>query len=319
MTRPNDFVTGVIIGIVAIYLVGCQPPLGTDGVQCITPRGQAWSHVSGMSWSPDGSKLALTWTFGGGDLVPEGYVYVVDLEKGEPRILTHTKVDHGEVFSPAWSPTSDQIAFFTSEWEWNPGGILLANADDKGPPTLLGEGIYCAWDPDGEQIAIADFRMDYTIYVLNTRTSERRELVRISNEGKYAHGAGISWSPTGDQLAFSFGLDDHNASTTDTMSIYDLSLASRNSHLLVQGGWNQYPSWSPDGTMLAFSGGDSWQEQTLVIMRMDDGSTIRPLDVIGVGPVAWSPDGSAIAFEWKGSVYTIDTAVALQEWLDTED
>ena len=93
-------------------------------------------------------------------------------------------------------------------------------------------------------------------------------------------------------------------------------MISENSRLLIKGGQNEHPSWSPDGTMIAFSGGESWQAQTLVVMRMDNNSTIKPLDVVGVGPVAWSPDGSRIAFEWEGDVYTINTTVALKVWLD---
>ena len=54
-------------------------------------------------------------------------------------------------------------------------------------------------------------------------------------------------------------------------------------------------------------------------MRVDDSSIVQPLDIDGVGSVAWSPDGNKIAFEWKGSVYTIDTAVALAEWSITEE
>jgi Tol biopolymer transport system component len=114
-------------------------------------------------------------------------------------------------------------------------------------------------------------------------------------------------------------LYDQDGSTPTTTDIHELNLLSGESRLLTQGGQNKYPSWSPDGTMIAFSGGEHWQEQTLVIMRVADGSTIRPLDVVGVGPVAWSPDGSIIAFEWEGAVYTIDTAAALGEWLTSEE
>jgi len=315
MVRLRNLAISVIGIAVATCLSGCGSPVDTDGVERITPSGQAWSHVTGITWSSDGHKLALTWTFDKEPSIPEGYVYTIDVEN-EPWILAQTRAD-GAFLSPAWSPTSNKIAFFSDGWY--PGGIWLVDIGSQEAPTLLGEGMYCAWAPDGEQIAIADPPgADSMIYVLNTRTGEYREILQKPDEG-YTRIAGISWSPTGDRLAYSFGLRDHDPTTIDTMSLYEVILSSGDSRLLVQGGFNEYPSWSPDGTMLAFSGGESRQEQTLVIVNVDDGSTICPIDIVGVGPVAWSPDGSKIAFEWKGNVYTIDTAVALEELAITEE
>jgi Tol biopolymer transport system component len=324
MMMDKSRMVGVIISdivVVVCFLVGCafsEPsPLGTDGVRRITPRGQAWSHVSGISWSPDGTELALTWMFGGADLIPEGYIYIADVEEGKPRILTQTKAD-GEFVSPTWSPTANQIAFYSNGWD--SGSIRLVDIDGENPPPFLREGASCAWAPDGERIAIGDLMgMIYTIYVLNIHTGEQRQVFQVSEEGKYVVGGDLSWSPVGDRLAFSLGLYDQDRSTPTTIDIHELDLISGESRLLTEGGQNRYPSWSPDGTMIAFSGGESWQEQTLVITRVDDNSTIRPFDVVGIGPVAWSPDGSKIAFEWKGAVYAIDTAVALEEWQTRKD
>jgi len=316
MESKNYTIGLIILGVAAtMCLFGCaysEPsPLDTEGVRRITPRGRAWSHVSGISWSPDGTELALTWMIGGSDLIPEGYVYTIDVEGHEPRKLTHTEADGG-VGSPAWSPTANQIAFSTDGWD--PAGIWLVDTSDEGTPRFLREGRNCAWAPDGERIAIANAtRMDYTIHILNTRTGEQRQVFHLSEEQRYVLTAGLSWSPTGDRLAFSIDLDDHNNSTPPEVDIYVLDLVSGASRRLTQDGWNEFPSWSPDGTMIAFSGGERWQERTLVIVRVDDGSIIRPLDAVGVGPVAWSPDGSLIAFEWRGAVYVIEVAVALSE------
>jgi len=313
--KLKNRIISIILGIATtVCLFGCTSSLNLDGVQRITPRGKAWSHVSGISWSPDGSELALAYTVGRVESVTDGYVYVIGMEKGKPRILTLTKTSMGEVSGPAWSPTSNQIAFFVSGSEWDPGGIWLVHTDDTEAPVFLEVGLSCAWSPDGEQIAIAEARGDYQIYILNTYTGKKHQILQFSREGQYAVDSGISWSPKGDKLAFSYGL-----ASDKTASIYELDLVSGESRLLIEGGVHQFPSWSSDGTMVAFSGGPNVAEQTLVIIRTDDGSTIKPLDIVGVGPVAWSPDGNTIAFEWKGSAYTIDTAVALREWLSSEE
>lgn len=286
------------------------PPLGAPEVRRITPDGQTWSHVSGVSWSPNGTKLALAWTFGGPDLAPEGYIYIVDVEGHKPRVLTQTRAD-GEIDSPAWSPISNQIAFYSSGWD--PAGIWLVNASDKEAPKFLGEGKDCAWAPNGEEIAIADSTgTEYTICILNTRTGERRQVFQLSVEGKSMWGSGISWSPTGDRLAFSIDLDDYDSSTSPEMDIHVLDLVTGESRRLTESGYNWFPSWSSDGTMLAFSG-EEWSMRTLVIMRVDDGSRVRPLGLHGVGPVAWSPDGNTIAFQLRGNVYAIDAVAAAGE------
>lgn len=300
----------IILGVVAaVCFFGCTPSLNVAGVQRITPRGRAWSHVYAMSWSPDGSELALAHVVGRVEGVTEGYLYVIGIEKRKPRILTLTTTNNGEVSEPAWSPTSNQIAFFTNGSDWDPAGIWLVRSDDTESPVFLLGGNSCAWNPDGERIAIADYS-GYVIYVLNTRTGERQEVLRFFEEGHYASGGGISWASKGDRLAFAYGLADQK----NLMSIYELDLETGESRLLIEGEMYLSPSWSPDGTMLAFSGGPTLLDQTLMIMRMADGSIIKPLDT-GTGSIAWSPDGSKIAFEWEGAVYTMDTAIALEEWL----
>jgi Tol biopolymer transport system component len=311
MKRPESRVTS-LTGLVvagAIILFGCTSPLNIEGVRRITPPEEAWSHVTGISWSPDGTELAVTWVMGGPDLRPEGYVYVIDVEGLHPRILTHTRVE-GEVAHPAWSPTSSQIAFFSSGRD--PVGIWVVDAGDQGAPRFLGEGQDCAWAPNGEEIAIANSTglEYYAIYILSTRTGVQREVFQLPGEGKYVSGWGIAWSPKGDQLAFSVDLDDHDGSTPPEKDVYVLDLVSGESRRLTESGYNWFPSWSPDGTMIAFSGGELLT-QTLIVMRVDDGSIIRPLDVVGVGPVAWSPDGSLIAFARRGVLYVVEAAVAL--------
>jgi len=295
--------------------------LDVPGIQRVVPREQAWSHVSGISWSPDGVKMALTWTASKGaglrEGLPEGYVYVLDVESQEPVILDLTKTNPGQVYSPAWSPQSDQIAFATNGSDWDPIGIWLVNADDTGKPLFLGEGVSCAWSPDGKRIAIANSDRGYEISILDIRTGEKQQVFQSPDRDQHIAAGGISWSPKGDKLAFAYGPTARDI--RHTMTIYELDLASRESRQLVEGGVYLFPSWSTDGTMIAFSGGGSVTEGFLFIMRVNDGSIIQPLDIDGVGSVAWSPDGSKIAFEWEGGVYTIETAVALEEWLTTEE
>jgi DNA-binding beta-propeller fold protein YncE len=64
--------------------------------------------------------------------------------------------------------------------------------------------------------------------------------------------------------------------------------------------FNVLPSWSPDGRHLAFSAMDRHNHRNVYVVDAD-GTSLREVDVTsgpgsGAGQVAWSPDGSRIAY-----------------------
>ena len=77
-------------------------------------------------------------------------------------------------------------------------------------------------------------------------------------------------------------------------------------------GVHVHPTWSPDGTQIAFVSGSRYRNKDLYVMDAD-GSNMRkiaPTNYIVGRPPAWSPDGSRIAFagrdeSWDGTVYTV--------------
>jgi hypothetical protein len=64
------------------------------------------------------------------------------------------------------------------------------------------------------------------------------------------------------------------------------------------------PTWSPDGSRLAFDGSteEGWESQIFVVGA--DGSGLRPL-TLGSRPT-WSPDGTQVAFTSSGTIFLID-------------
>lgn len=306
--RPQPGSTLVAFARIAIValtlvLVGCRSrepsTLVTSQVQRITPRGQAWNHVSGIAWSPDSTQLALSWTYGGSDLVPESYLFIIEASGRNPTRLIWTDAD-GYSQSPTWSPVSSQVAFYSDGWD--PAGIWLADTESAGAPVFLAEGYSCAWSPDGTQIAIANpAGRTYAVEIVNVLTGEYRQVFHASSDESLAAGYGISWSLTGDRLAFSYGWN------VGGMDIYEINLTTNEFRQITQGGSNIFPSYSPDGTRIAFAGGETLYDTTLVVMNIADGSVVRPIEATPVNAVAWAPNGSAIAFEWRGGVYTIST------------
>jgi Tol biopolymer transport system component len=67
-------------------------------------------------------------------------------------------------------------------------------------------------------------------------------------------------------------------------------------------GVDNYPAWSPDGTMIAFI--RATPEGGLAIFRMNEDGTnetqITPINSIRA-PLSWSPDGGRIAFQDRDS------------------
>jgi Tol biopolymer transport system component len=56
------------------------------------------------------------------------------------------------------------------------------------------------------------------------------------------------------------------------------------------------PSWSPDGSELAFAAGDNTSETRIYIMNADGSGLHQVTAVMGSAP-AWSPDGTQLVFE----------------------
>jgi Tol biopolymer transport system component len=159
----------------------------------------------GVSWSPDGQRIAFTSYAATEGTTNENLdIYVVNVAGGPLKQVTHTR-DY-ELY-PTWSPTSNTIAFVqpypsqragvvhpwgglryitartatnTSELEWRPDGRRLA----------VNEGIRIGGDFAGEIVVVNPWR-----------PSQRRVVTPATFDA-----GDPAWSPTGQRLAF-IGID----------------------------------------------------------------------------------------------------------------
>jgi Tol biopolymer transport system component len=129
------------------------------------------------------------------------------------------------------------------------------------------------------------------------------------------------WSPDGHTIAFTRVHQGRN--------LMELELVDTRTHRVTKVAQNLgqlQPSWSPDGTRVAYQAGGSVYVSDLhgatsrigrggapsygsTIARTQDGNLVVGTSTWArnvVGRPAWSPDGSQIAFRRDGGVYTID-------------
>jgi len=110
-----------------------------------------------------------------------------------------------------------------------------------------------------------------------------------------------SWSPDGSSLAYVYrGTNFADIFVTDERGESQRRLTNSQSTILENNDWNLRPTWSPDGTVIAFVSDRASNLPVLWAMNAEDGGARRQLATPGlredsVDSMAWSPDGSRLA------------------------
>jgi Tol biopolymer transport system component len=201
------------------------------------------------SWSPDGSKIAFDSVRGGNQ-----DIYVMNAADGSAvtKLTSHAAVD----FDPSWSPDGSKIAFRSDRQAG--AEIYVMNAADGSSVVRLTNNAFPdfepSWSPDGSKIAFT--RVDgsnFDIYVMNA--ADGSSVNRLTNDP--AQDTEASWSPDGSKIAFTSGRTDDDT-TTDT-DIYVMNAADGSGQIRLNndptnnlGAIDAGPSWSPDGSKIAF-------------------------------------------------------------------
>jgi dipeptidyl aminopeptidase/acylaminoacyl peptidase len=226
VTQPSEY---------TLYLVGANGQ---------SRRLTACGSCSDVSWSPDGSQVAVGRDTGGRSGIFN--VWVVNATTGAMRRLTDCSPGpFCGAFEPQWSPSGQAVLF-----AWSGKGhrsLATIRPDGSHLTTIIttdADDPSARWSPDGREIA---FDEKSGIYVVNADGTDLRRIV--------ARGVEPAWSPDGTRLIY-------------TTRVFEPGTRSQLWMINADGSHNRVlyrpPTrhtccvakvWSPDGRQIAFSRG----------------------------------------------------------------
>lgn len=215
----------------------------SDGANPQTVLNSAFPLMS-PTWSPDGTKLAYV-SFEGN----RAGIWVQDLRTGQRYQLTKFPGING---APSWSPKGNKIALTLSKYR-SPN-IYVVDLDTRHLSQITNDGSInteAAWLPDNQTVIFTSDRSGSPqIFEKQIGDSDAH---RLTFGVPYAAGGAVS--PDGKTLAMIAG-----GNGGFRIAVQSLNGGGGDLRYISQGGAEERPSFSPNGTMLIYAsqaGGDS--------------------------------------------------------------
>ena len=261
----NEDVDGYAILVVS-------DPNGARRKVILTPE-EGSGVFAGPSWSPDGTRLAVTYTVGNRYFGYTSDIYVANPDGTDlHRPVTQPQADR---FSPSWSPDGSELAYVQGQNE-----IWIADANGSNAHRVT-TGLDPSWSPDGGRLVFARGSGNNTdLYVIRLDGSGLRRITTGVPRDDTPH-----WSPGGKLIVFGRGRGE-------VSSIYTVRPNGTGLRRLTKKRYDGTPSWSPDGRKIVFSGrGDIWimdrdgrhqvnVTRTKTLLRGEDGPAWQPVHMV---------------------------------------
>ncbi|MCA9543222.1 MAG: PD40 domain-containing protein [Myxococcales bacterium] len=302
-TRFNIAVAGLVLGTTA-----AQADVSTPRQVADRPS----AHCQAPRWSPDGLHLAID-------------IYEPKKELRETWIVKFSedgrKVGEAKVTAGRASAAARLGAKAPPvvEFAWAPDMKLLSKPyvfSSRGPKKnfdLFADGAWLttnpgndgqpAWSPDGRFIAFTSQQTDSGDIMLIDLGGESDKPLQVTSWPTMTE-YGPRWAPGKSALLFTRSQTGNRGQ--DIGVVLDVKRARETTKMVTEWGGDEIrPSWSPDGTAVAFyanKGNENDKQFDLYVVNLD-GSDPRRLarDVVvddHEGPV-WTPDGTTLLYVKK--------------------
>ena len=199
----------------------------------------------------------------------------------------------------AQAPTTAKIAFMTARNKNR--DIYLINPDGSGMERITHHpamDVGPRWSPTGEQILFESDRdrvpLSWDLYLMDADGSNVRRIFAKSRDRRSA-----VWSPDGKQIVYTRWEQGINY-------IYIAPIDGKKEARVIIG---SQPSWSPDGTEIAFIEGGTRDPKRISILDVRTRNHkffFPPKAPDWVRHVAWAPRGDKLAFSWSRDIGDMD-------------
>jgi Tol biopolymer transport system component len=304
--------------------------LSEDGLYVCTPDGRwVWrisdrAEGSDFAWSPDGRTLVFVCPESSpriGDdelpcfLGPNGSMFAECHPSpywDRPRVLCLMSADGWEMSELAatryvvvggaidWSPDGEYLAFSGAHKLENWSSIFIVSRDGSVIRQLTDGDVNNgepAWSPDGRWLAFPRWPSeewtadDEEIFALDTACIYHEEMCEVQQWTELGWGTAPTWSPEGGELAFRCRW------VHGEPSLCVASAGGANLRRVAEDVGVSF-AWSPDGERIAIP---CEGRRAICVLELASGQRMRlPLSTGRIGRIAWSADGTRLAFTARG-------------------
>lgn len=272
--------------------------------------------VTGIEWSPDGTQIAYSLHDPTGRSVYSTNIWVMDTDGSNKTQLTTDRWG----YYPDWSPTGTQIAYSVrnlaggQEYS-NDVWVMDADGSNKTQLTSSGNIYKPVWSPDGTEIAYVSYATaNPSIRIMDSDGSSTRQLDRPRLTSiDYRYDEDPNWSPDGTKILFISQRDRPGnwdiwvvtSYLNNPKSLTEQTRAHETRRYTDVSAYSYTnPTWSPNGTEIAFTSGSSGAGTRVISVMDADGSNkvqLYPEEEVILfkgyfSDLGWSPDGTKLIF-----------------------
>jgi len=231
-------------------------------------------RISGLSWSPDGSRIAYRLMEASG----RSGIYAISTESKQSSLVVAGAIPEDQI---GWSPDSRRFAFAMT----TDGNTDIFVRDDSGDleriTSFSGVDKSPSWSKDGKELVFSsELSGRSEIWLKNLETGALKQVTAnggnsypsLSPDGKY-----IAWIRDGE------GLFIYERGTGVTRQ----AASPKQVHFT--------PAWSPDGKFIAVTALD-WGKADIYMLPADGSDALLlTKSILPAAAPTWNPDGSALA------------------------